>query len=40
MVKDGADLTQIIKDELEKFRLNFSRWASRDAALLTFVRYL
>ena len=34
MAKDGEELTRIANNELEKFRLNFSRCTNRDVAPL------
>ena len=35
MARNGEDLTWVTDDELEKFRLKFSRCANCDKALLT-----
>ena len=35
MVKDAEDFTRIANDELEIFRLNFSRCTNRDVAPLS-----
>ena len=40
MVENGEDLTRITNDELEKFRLNFSRYTNRYVAPLNPSRYV
>ena len=37
MVKDGEDSFRLQNDELEKFRLNFSRSTNRDVAPLSVI---